>query len=184
MLQLLELGRGAFYYAGGAAQILDQRGAVLKRSRQAGNLYLRAAVEELAGEMRNSEQLKLEQKRRMDAEDNRPRKRVRKRVLRPAKAGQPTMSKALLDWLESCPLFLMRTAKGLTLADVGGIVNVTRQAVSNWEFGLRFPDQQHLERLGDLFERGPAYLEAQLNEWRGKRPVNLYSPELMNVRPA
>ena len=43
-----------------------------------------------------------------------------------------------------------RQARGLTLAEVGGALGVTRQYVYAWEAGRRNPGPKHLAKLAEV----------------------------------
>jgi transcriptional regulator with XRE-family HTH domain len=45
----------------------------------------------------------------------------------------------------------LRTSHGLSQADIGELLGVTRSIVSKWERGRRVPLFRHLKKLADLF---------------------------------
>jgi transcriptional regulator with XRE-family HTH domain len=49
-------------------------------------------------------------------------------------------------------LKLLRQAKGMTQADVAGVISVTRQTVSSYESGRTQPDLETLTRLADVYQ--------------------------------
>lgn len=49
-------------------------------------------------------------------------------------------------------LISLRKARGLSQAELGHQIGVSRQTISKWELGQSFPDFQKLVSLGDYFE--------------------------------
>ena len=45
----------------------------------------------------------------------------------------------------------LRTERGMVQEELGNIIGVTKQCVSQWENGRRSPDPQQLEALADYF---------------------------------
>ncbi|MFI0353499.1 helix-turn-helix domain-containing protein [Actinomadura sp. 9N407] len=60
---------------------------------------------------------------------------------------------SLWAWL-AFDLWLYRTQRGLSLAQVGKIVHVTRATVSNWEAGRLRPRDTYLKRLDEAWNTG------------------------------
>ena len=58
----------------------------------------------------------------------------------------------------STRLKLLRKEKGFTQSDVARMVFIDKTAVSKWELGLNFPNQNIQTRLADLFGVSVDYL--------------------------
>lgn len=52
----------------------------------------------------------------------------------------------------------LRKSKGLTGEQLGAIFNVTKTAISNWENGNRFPDENTLRKIAEFFNVTLDYL--------------------------
>ncbi len=51
-----------------------------------------------------------------------------------------------------------RVRKGLTLREVGGLLNCSEQLVSRWERGKTTPSTRYLMELANLYQAEPEYL--------------------------
>lgn len=52
----------------------------------------------------------------------------------------------------------LRTSKGLTQRELGSFLNVTQNAIFNWETGRTEPSAETIERIANYFKVSPAYL--------------------------
>lgn len=58
----------------------------------------------------------------------------------------------------------LRKKKGLKAIDLASSLNINRSRVSNWELGVRNPQNEELIRLADKLDVSPAYLKGWINE--------------------
>ncbi len=70
-------------------------------------------------------------------------------------------------------LVQLRKEKGLSQEDLAGRLNVTRQAVSNWERGKAQPDLEMVGKLADLLGTSVAYLLGRASEENPAEEVKL-----------
>ena len=65
----------------------------------------------------------------------------------------------------------LRTARGMTQADLGALLSYSDKTVSKWERGESMPDAYSLVRLGEIFSVSTDYLLSSHDKWE-KPPEN------------
>ena len=66
-------------------------------------------------------------------------------------------------------LIRLRTAKGLTQAELGAMLNYSDKTISKWERGEAIPDAYVLTRLSDIFSVSVDFLLSSHDEWERPR---------------
>lgn len=71
----------------------------------------------------------------------------------------------------------LRTAAGMSQAQLASAMEVSRQAVSKWETGTSLPDAAHLIRLTDLLDTDIEYLTTGRRTYGRRPPVVIKTTE-------
>ena len=78
-------------------------------------------------------------------------------------------------------LRMLRKEKGMTGQELGKVFNVTKTAVSNWENGNRFPDENILKKISDYFNVSIDYLLGRTDIRNPYNSKNTTHPEGENL---